>query len=242
MDENELIGEAYYASRKSEIVALFSEHSQAWKPFIVGRYGADFADAVLKEARERVEALIPEIPYIGGDDNRMTRHLVRSTPSLAFYKAMKARGKTARETGRIIYDAVVEVVSQLPFSRPQPPSPEFIEEKKEEARKSQERRYRGNWVRVFVEGEGEEFDYGYDFYECGVQKYYHAHGADEFLPYFCFLDFVTTRRHGQVLMRSMTLAEGDEKCDFRLRLAEEDDEWPPPFPQGSESGGSERAA
>jgi len=33
----------------------------------------------------------------------MTRHLIRSTTSLAFYEAMKARGKTAEETGKIVY-------------------------------------------------------------------------------------------------------------------------------------------
>ena len=96
------VDKEYYTSRKSEILALFDDHAQAWKPFIVSRYVNDFADTILKEAREQHEMLIPEIPYIGGDENPMTHHLVRSTTSLALYKAMKARGKTAEETGKII--------------------------------------------------------------------------------------------------------------------------------------------
>ena len=55
-------------------------------------------------------------------------------------------------------------------------------------------------------------------------------GATELLLYFCFLDFVTTRASGQVLLRTSTLAEGGEKCNFRFRSARDDEEWPLPFP------------
>lgn len=224
-------GSEYYTSQKSKILAKFNEHAQNWKSFMVSRYGERFTDTILKEAHEQTEDLIPKIPYIGDDDNLMTYHLINSTPSLVLYKVMKAHEKTARETGKIIYEATVKVIKQLPFSPAGSPPPEFIRKKREEAKKSQERRYPEDWVWEFIEGDGNDFDYGYDFHECGVQKYYKAHGADKFLPYFCFLDFVTTRASGQVLMRTMTLAKGGEKCDFRLKSAENDQGWPPPFPE-----------
>lgn len=231
MDER--VDAEYYTSRKSEILALFDDHAQAWRPFIASRYGDDFANAILSEAREQHEALIPEIPYIGGDENPMTRHLIRSTTSLAFYKAMKARGKPARETGKIVYDAVVERVSQLTVSPARTLSPEDILSKREQARRSQERRYPGDWVWEFVEGDGVKFDYGYDFLECGTQKLYHAQGADEFLPFYCFLDFVTSKTSGWGFARTMTLAEGYQKCDFRFKKGgRTEQEWPPPFLEG----------
>ena len=93
---DELIDREYYTSRKSEILRLFDNHAQAWKPFIASRYGGDFANAILKEARDQHEALIPDIPYIGGHENPMMRHLVQSTTSLALYKAIKARGKAGK--------------------------------------------------------------------------------------------------------------------------------------------------
>ncbi len=226
----EQVGREYYTSRKSEILGLFDDHAQAWKPFIANRFGDDFANTILKEAREQHEALIPEIPYIGGHENPMTRHLVRSTTSLALYQAMRAQGKTAEEAGKIVYDAVVERVSHLPVSPAKALSPEDTVSKREQARKSQERRYPGDWVWEFVEGDGVEFDYGYDFLECGTQKLYHAQGADEFLPFYCFLDFVTSNTSGWGLARTTTLAEGYEKCDFRFkRGAKMEQEWPPPF-------------
>lgn len=228
-----LTGRDYYIAQKSDILAMFDEHARAWKPFIVAQYGEDFAETILKEARSEQEALISEIPYIGGDENNMTRHLIRSTTSLAFYKAMKKRGKTAVEAGNIIYDAVVMVVSDpgAPIrNRPKLSREETIKRGKERARKSQERCYPGDWVYEFIEGDGVEFDYGYDFLECGTQKLYRAHDADEFLPFYCFLDFPMSKAAGSGLARTMTLAEGHEKCNFRYKRGRETyPEWPPPF-------------
>lgn len=216
----------YYLSRQSSILALFDDHATTRTPLLASRYGDEFAGDVLGQARERLEALIPHIPYIGGDGNPMTRHLIRSTTSLVLYQAMKANGKTAVETGKIIYDAVVERVSHLPLSKS--PSPEEIAQRKEEARQSQARRYPGDWVWEFVEGDGVEFDYGYDFIECGTQKLYHAQGADEFLPFYCFLDFATYRTPGWGFARTMTLAEGHAKCDFRFKRGGKTERaWPP---------------
>ena len=227
---NEQEGKEYYLSRKSEILAQFDTHAKDWRPFLAAAYGDEFTEAVLRDAREQYEALIPEIPYIGGDENPMTRHLVRSTTSLVLYKVMKARGKTAEEVGKVVYDAVVEAVSQLPPRDLKELSEEFIAEEKQKAQKSQEQRYPGDWVWEFVGGDGVEFDYGYDFLECGTQKLYHIHGADEFLPFYCYLDFVTHRTIGWGFARTMTLAEGHEKCDFRWKKGGETQKgWPPPF-------------
>jgi hypothetical protein len=215
-----------------KVIQVFDEHAQNNWPVLVSRYGERVADVLLQEAREQTELLIPQIPYIGGDDNPLTHHLIRATTNLALYRAMQAHGSTARETGRVIYEVVVRAIAWLPFSPSGPPTAAFIQKEKEQARKSQERRYRDDWVWEFVEGDGQEFDYGYDFYECGAKKYYEAQGATELLRYFCFLDFVTAQASGKVLLRTTTLAEGGEKCDFRFRPARAGDEWPPPFPSG----------
>jgi hypothetical protein len=220
--------EFYYLSRQQDILDLYHTHAGGSRPFFARRYGEAFAEQVIQAAREILEGLIPELPYIGGDENPMTRHIIRCSTSLALYKAMKARGKSAEETGKIIYDAVVESVRHLPPTPP--PSEEDLARKRERARISQERRYPGDWVREFVEGNGEHFEYGYDFYECGTRKLYRAHRADEFLPFFCYLDFVTYRTPGWSFSRTMTLAEGHQKCNFRFKRGGETKKgWPPPF-------------
>lgn len=218
----------YYLSRRHDILALYETHSWVWRPFLARRYGDILAGGIIQDAQQILEALLCEIPYIGGDENPMTRHLIRSTTSLALFKAMKARGKSADETGKVVYDAVVESVRHMPPRTP--PDSAEIAVYRERATRSRARRYPGDWVYRFIQGDGVEFEYGYDFYECGTQKLYHAENADEFLPFYCYLDFVTFRTTGWSFQRSMTLAEGHTKCDFRYRKGSETSKgWPPPF-------------
>ena len=222
----ERAGEEYFISRKPELLERFGAEARDWRLVIAGRYGDDFAEAILREAREQFQALIPELPYIGGDDNHLTGSLIGSARCLALYKAMKARGKTAGETGKVLYGAI-EVRSRV-SSPPIPPdqwlSPEdLMKRRRERAGRSQERRYPADWVYAFVEGDGETFDYGYDFTECGTQKFYRAQGADEFLPFYCFLDFPKCDADGLGLSRTMTLAEGHEKCDHRFKIGGKSD-------------------
>jgi hypothetical protein len=223
----------YYIVRKCEILKGFDEAAQRWMPVLSRRYGGGFADAVLQEARAELEALIPEMPYIGGDENHLTGSLIGSVRCLAFYRAMKARGKSAAETGQVLYDAVQahpdDYVPHIPPSQ-RLSRDELMERRRKRARRSQERRYAWDWVYEFVEGDGEAFDYGYDFYECATEKFYRAQGAEEFLPFYCFLDFPKCELGGLGLSRTTTLAEGGEKCAFRFKEGgQSTQEWPPPF-------------
>ncbi len=146
---------------------------------------------------------------------------------------MKSRGQTAEEVGKVVYDALVVSVSKLPYLPEHKLNAEYVAEKKELARKSQERRYSKDWVWEYVEGNGIEFDYGYDFLGCGTQKFYHDQDADEFLPYYCYLDFVTHRTIGWGFARTMTLAQGDRCCDFRWKSGGKTEKaWPSPFLRG----------
>jgi len=227
------IDKEYYTTRRPELLKRFDKESQRWRPVIVSQFGDDFANSILREARQEYEALIPQIPYIGGDKNHLTGSLVGSVRYLALYKAMKKRGKTAEETGKILYDDVLARIDEP--RTPIPPSemltPEqLMKRRKRRAERSQEQRYAEDYVYEFVAGDGEEFDYGYDFLECAAQKFYHAQGADEFTPFYCFLDYPKSKVSGLGLVRTMTLTEGHEKCNHRFKKGRKTElEWPPPF-------------
>jgi hypothetical protein len=223
----------YYISRKAQLLEAFDSHAQRWRTVLSQRYGDDLAGRVLREAREQFEALIPEIPYIGGDDNHLTGSLISSARALALYWAMKAGGMSAAEAGKILYDAVKahpeDYIPKIPpeqrLSRD-----DLMRRRRERAERSQERGYAWDWVVEFVEGDGETFDYGYDFTECATEKFYRAQGATEFLLFYCFLDFPKCELGGLGLSRTTTLGEGGERCDFRFREGGRSTQgWPPPF-------------
>jgi len=94
---------------------------------------------------------------------------------------------------------------------------------------SQERRYAGDWVFEYVEGDGETFEWGRDYVECGIVKFLHSQGADELTPYLCLTDYALFGALGIELKRTMTLAERCEKCDFRFKKGESPGGWPPPW-------------
>jgi len=221
----------YYLSRKTEIMEqYFDIHAQGWKPFLVQSYGHEFTKEILRVTRHRYEDFIPAIPYIGGDENSFTHHLIRATTGLVLYKLMKARGIKAQEVGKIIYNAVEESVRHLPLAPDHELTQEFKSREIELAKKSQERRYPDDWVFDYVEGDGVECDYGYDFIECAAQKLYHTHDADEFLPYFCYLDFALDRTPGWGFTRTETLSEGYPRCNARYKKGGATKKgWPPPF-------------
>ncbi len=221
----------YYLSRKTEIMERYYDtHARAWKPFLVQSYGHKFTEDVLRVTRQQYEEFIPTIPYIGGDENWFTHHIIRSTTGLILYKVMKAQGKTAQEVGKIVYDAVEESVGHLPQIPGRELTPEFRNQEIALAKKSQERCYPDDWVFEYVEGDGVEFDYGHDYIECAAQKLYHVHDADEFLPYFCYLDFAMARTQGWGFTRTETLAEGYSRCNPRMKKGGVTKKgWPPPF-------------
>jgi len=227
------VDKKYYINRKPELIKKFDNECELWKPVIIKSYHEEFAGGILWEARKELEALIRQIPYIGGDENYYTKYLIESVRYLAFYKAMKRHGRTAEETGKILYDAILIRVG-LP--RPPIPPAEFLtreqrnERTKKGGEKSQERRYPGDYVYRFIAGDGKKFDRGLDFTECASLKFYHSQGADEFLPFYCYLDYPASRVAGEGFFRTMTMSEGAAICNHRFKSGGVTKlVWPPPF-------------
>jgi len=226
----EPLGADYYVARTAQWTAGFDSEAEHLRPLLVQAYGEEETDAVLRQARQEFVSLIPRLPYIGGDENHLTGELVRSARCLALFKAMQAHGESAAETGKLLYDAMASLVGAAGAARQTLSPDELMARRRERAARSQRRQYPGDWVYSLVPGDGEAFDYGYDFSECAVQKLYHAHGADEFLPYYCFLDFAASRAAGLGLHRTMTLAEGHSLCNHRFKRGRETErDWPPPW-------------
>jgi hypothetical protein len=226
------IDKEYYIKRKPELLEQLEKDVKCWSPSVFSRYGEIQGYKILLEARQEFEKLIPQIPYIGGDENAFTKNLVDSARYLALYKAMKKFDKTAEEVGEIIYDGYLKKASER---KPIPPSQrqtlgKLLARSKKGAAMSQEKRYPGDYVYTFIAGNGKNFDHGLDFTECASHKFYHVQGADELLPYYCYLDFVAAKVRGFGFTRTMTLYEGHGRCNHRFKASGKTKAgWPPPF-------------
>jgi len=229
-------GATYVMIRDSDIL---DGHFDGTEKALVARFGGDRANKLIRDIRQEFEALAPEMPDIGGKDNMFTEWLVYGVYYLAVYQVLKAEGQTVEEVGEVIYDTFkvmadypkwfLRLVGSLKYSE------KYVSQLKEAVEKTQERRYPGDWVATFIEGNGEEFDYGIDITECGICKFYCAQGADELAPYLCLSDHVVSDAFERGLVRYKTLAEGAEVCDFRYKKGRETfvsplrEGWPPKF-------------
>ena len=227
----------HYISRKSKLLKDFDRTAKRIESVLAPRYGNALSGTLLKETRREYEALIPELPYIGGKKNRLTKNLVGSAWCLALYRALKRHGKTAEDAGKILCETVQAQLDAYPrsllrFLGMLRFSTYGIARLKKQAEESRRRRYAGNWVFTVLTGDGKEFDYGVDYTECGICKFFHAQGADELTPFLCALDFPMSEAFDTGLARTMTIAGGDDRCDFRYKKGRKvAQELPPVHPE-----------
>ena len=212
----------YYVSRKRWLMWGFDWAARRIRHVGVSRYGADLADTVTAEARREFEALLPHIPYIGGRHNPHTHLIIAAAMFLALYKSSKQHGMDVQEIGKLLHASVEAFYVSLPrfllrlYGRRNFTS-RAVGQAQRLALESQQRAYPGAWVYTVVEGDGADFDWGIDQLECGICKFFAAHDAEELVPYVCDLDFLASDYFGWGLMRTTTLAEGGQRCDFRFK-------------------------
>jgi hypothetical protein len=233
-------GHPYYLENRQKLLAEHRKMAKAGQAFAAERYGDSFANILLPESLVEFEKLIPELPYIGGKHNPLTGNLVSSAGALAVYRVMQRHGKRVDETGELLYRLMEAWIRRYPrfvrhlmgryylsrFSQRQ---------SKKRSALSQQRRYPANWVRIHVDGDGQTFEWGVDYLECGIVKFLRSQDADELAPYLCQLDYALYGALGIALTRTKTLADGDEKCDFRFKWGTETPSgWPPPWLKAEE--------
>jgi hypothetical protein len=230
---SEELAAEYYVRNKPKLLREHQRMATVGQEIMAARYGADFTTAVIRESLAEFGKLIPELPYIGGEQNPLTGNLVFSASALAFYQVMKQCGRTIEEIGELLYRIMEAWVRHYPHFVRRLMGYYHIRFKRRLSRRraplSQERRYAGDWVFEHVEGDGETFEWGRDYVECGIVKFLHSQGADELTPYLCLTDYALFGALGIELKRTMTLAEGCEKCDFRFKMGESPSGWPPPW-------------
>ena len=203
------------------------------------RFGDNIAVTLFSETKQAYKNILPEIPYIGGKENIFSEWLNYGAYYLGVYQALSAHGYPLDEIGKIIFDTYetmadypkwfLHIVGNLKYGR------KYEDKLRQAAAVSQQQKYPEDFVSYFVEGTDEEFDYGLDITECGICKLYAAYGANKVSRYMCLSDYVVSKAFDRGLVRYKTIAEGNDKCDFRFKKGRKTfvyplrDGWPPQF-------------
>jgi pimeloyl-ACP methyl ester carboxylesterase len=214
--------ENWYLEHKPKIMRQVRSYLRPFRKHLAAAYGKDEGEAIVKDAMQRFEVQLPDIPYIGGGENQFTKVLCKVAAKLAMYRALRARGASVDEAARLIHLGEVSFYETVPtrwLMRLQ--GRLFLTRKgmnlwRRVAATSQERRYPEDWVFEVVEGDGQDFGIGLDCTECGAVKYLDREGAPEYAPYLCWIDYPQFAAMHLRLDRTETIAQGGQRCDFRM--------------------------
>lgn len=204
------------------------------KTALSDKYSAADIDSIVVETIKEIELLFPHIPYIGGKENFSLNDFFDSVLLLALFKELSKRGSSVRDVGQILYEIrEIQAFSQSKLMK-------FLSAKlmftflikngfKRKIKKITQANYSENWKIEFVKGDGEEFDWGMDYHECAVKKFYEKHGGEELLPYICMSDYAMFNALKNVeFKRTHTIAGGGPYCDFRFKKGGSTPRgWPP---------------
>ena len=210
----------YYIARKKRFLTELDLVAKSARPVIDRYFGDEHARALTAETRREFENLIPQLPYIGGKQP-FTEFIVFTGMLLAVYRVSIAQGKTVEQTGELVYEIGRAFLKTSPVFLLRPLTPLKFSRRswnrlQKRAIESHARKYPDDYVYDFVEGDGTTFDYGVDYIECTSCKFLAKQGAPELAPYLCPVDILFSKALGWGLLRTMTLAEGADKCDFRF--------------------------
>jgi hypothetical protein len=212
----------WYLQHRRRIMREIRLAMPHYRKLFVKTYGKEEGEAIARDAIQRFEALLPDIPYIGGDENRLTRTLYLTAAMLAMYRSLMARGESTEGAARLIHMGSASFYNAFPtrylmrWGGRQQFGRKRIDQRTREAAVSQERRYSGDWVFDVVKGDGQSFEWGLDYTECGIVKYLTREGAPELGSYLCWLDYPVFATMGVKLTRTETIAQGCRRCDFRF--------------------------
>ena len=226
------IAETYYETQKPKLLLNFKKTLQRMTRFFDAYFQDLQADLLMEEFLNEFEMLVPRLPYIGGERNLNNRDLIQSTWALAIYRVLHRRGKSLEEVGEFIYKSREVLILTFPkilihFYSWYRFTSIFKNRWKKFALETQKREHPENFAVAYVEGDGKEFDYGYDYTECAILKFFESQGASELLPYICATDIPVSKALNMGLQRTTTLALGGAKCDFRFKRGRETEEkWP----------------
>ena len=214
--------ESVSSSRARKLLKSFDYTADLVQAFVARTYGAEFADTLRSEVRQEYESLIPQIPLIQGPMGfALNEFLTITAQEIAAYKVMERHGKTVEEAWEICHAALrlrMERYSRLKrwlLGRLMA-SRLLLRRMRKQAESGTSRSVGGFEVR-YVMGDSEEFDWGVDYIRCGNYQLAIDQGAEEFAPYICMSDIALGDAMGWGLIRTHTIADRCDSCDFRFR-------------------------
>ena len=226
----------FYVKKKSKFMKSFDERLAVVNEELSKKFDAKKSEDLICQMRAEFEKILPNIPYIGGQKNPTTLVLVKCMSDLAVFRTLEKIGFSFREIGEFHYNYVMgahklrkEALEQAGRDPSHYPfDPVYRDYQKKLTEETQLKLYPDDWVMDFVEKDGDDFEWGWDITECGVQKAYKKLGEEKYLPFICLGDHYEAEGLGFGFSRTQALGFGAPLCTHRfVKNYKTPRAWPP---------------
>lgn len=221
----ELAMHPYYRARQPAIVADFLESLRLAAPAFAEQVPQHPLEALQPQVLAELDRVLATLPYVGGDSGRMTPFFEQAAGFFALGRVLRGLGVPLDATASLMRTTFLARLMAISGEQRLALGRQWLSADNQAylrvlAQTSQERSNPGDFVYDFVEPgltpEGEPFEFGLNYGECGFCKLCKANGDEELLPVMCSMDKESYALRGIRLYRSTTLAGGDSHCNFRF--------------------------
>ena len=216
----------FYESHRGAMEASMRHRLDLAEAMLRERVNAADVDAIRREVMDEFAVVLAQMPYVGGDANRMSDFFMRLMGFVAIGRVLRRHGVPPSVIGDIERETLKAQMLTVPEAERLAAGRQFMspenqallrEQAARSATQSHQDAFPGDFVYDFVEpGPGDAFEFGVDYKACGFCKFAASHGDGEVLPNLCGLDFAAYATRGIHLERSQTLAGGATHCNFRF--------------------------
>jgi hypothetical protein len=220
----------YYAARKPRIVADFLESLNLASATFAERLPEHSLEALTPLVLDEMERVFPTIPYVGGAEGRMTTFFEQNVGVIALGRVLRSLAIPIPTISQLLRTTFMSRLANLPDEERLALGRQWLSKENQAylrtvSHESARRENPGDFVYEFVEPglteDGEPFDFGLDYHECGFCKLCKAGGDEDLLPMMCAMDDEVYGLRGIKLFRTTTLASGAKKCNFRFRAMDD---------------------
>ena len=216
----------FYESHREAMEASMRQRLALAEPMLREHVSPADVDGIEQQVMDEFAVVLAQMPYVGGDANRMSDFFMRLLGFLAISRVLRRHGVAPAVIGDIERETLKAQMLAVPEAERLAAGRQFMspenqallrEQAARSATRSHQDAFPGDFVYDFIEpGPGDSFEFGVDYKACGFCKFAACHGDGEVLPNLCGLDFAAYATRGIHLERSQTLAGGATHCNFRF--------------------------
>lgn len=212
----------FYEARRPQMEAAMRQRLDLADALVREHLNVSDTTNFRQETMDEFEIVLGQMPYVGGEQSRMTDFFMRLLGFMALGRVLRRHGLPAKVIGDIEVETYKAQLLLTPEAERLKAGRQFMSPEnkalvREQAASSREQKYSGDFVYDFVEpGPNDRFEFGINYRACGFCKFAAAYGDKDILPNICGLDFAAYETRGIRLERTQTLAGGATHCNFRF--------------------------